>query len=82
MDFARVLQKASIVCPNSGRCTEDHLVDFAEMIPPNRQLAARRRGVKWVDMTVSTCAPHVICFSSRKDRQYDQAKLQQRSSSE
>ena len=38
MDFERVHHKASVVCLNSGRCTEGHLVGVTEMIPHNRLL--------------------------------------------
>lgn len=36
MDFEQVRHKASVVCLNSGRCTEGHFVGVTKMVPHNK----------------------------------------------
>jgi hypothetical protein len=51
MNFEQVFQRASVVCFNCGRRSEDHFIEVAEMIPYRRQLGPRRQNVKWVGVS-------------------------------
>jgi hypothetical protein len=46
MDFEQAHPRASVVCPNRGRCTKGHFVDVTEMVPRSKKLGPRRRNVK------------------------------------
>jgi len=48
MNLGQVIQKASVAYCRSGRCSKDHFVDVAGLIPRSRLLAPKKRNVKCV----------------------------------